>query len=221
LAIAPDSDAQPLQKIIPTHIGVILVISYLVVNQVWQQLVFGPFSFVVERAIYLTVVLLFLKMALKIPVQDVIGSFRLPGRKDLKFFLIMLVAAVIVAALLELAAKGIHPSIETPGSPSQQPSQQPASLVGWITALVPSLVIAPLSEEPVFRGVFLSSLIGVFAHRKWWLVLLSAAIFASVHQAVLLRLVATMILGVLLAMLFLRTRSLSGCVLLHAAWNFI
>jgi uncharacterized protein len=86
-------------------------------------------------------------------------------------------------------------------------------------AFIDECVIPPLNEEPVFRGLILSCLISVFDQRKWLLIVLSAVIFAACHNQAPQWLIAIVIQGILYAIAFLKTKSLSGCMLLHAVWN--
>ena len=84
-------------------------------------------------------------------------------------------------------------------------------------------VIAPITEECFFRGVFQTGLVNVLK-RRWLGVILTAAVFGAVHTGgasdpqphVVLPLA---VLGVLLGVLYLRTGSLVGPIVLHALFN--
>ena len=82
------------------------------------------------------------------------------------------------------------------------------------TALL--LLVAPIGEELLFRGMILRGLLANYGVPK--AILGSSLLFAAVHlnpwQAV-----PTFFVGVLLAWLFVRTRSLPLCILVHALWN--
>ncbi len=86
---------------------------------------------------------------------------------------------------------------------------------GPVTGVV-LLVVAPVGEELLFRGMILRGLIANHGVSK--AILGSSLLFAAVHlnpwQAV-----PTFFVGLLLAWLFVRTRSLPLCILLHALWN--
>jgi membrane protease YdiL (CAAX protease family) len=79
-----------------------------------------------------------------------------------------------------------------------------------------AMVLAPLFEETLFRGVLLPVL-------GRWLgsglaVLLSAALFAAAHLS-LAELVPLFVLGSGLGLLRLRSGRLASSVLMHALWN--
>ena len=82
--------------------------------------------------------------------------------------------------------------------------------------LVMGVVVAPIGEELLFRGVILRGLLRRYG--TWTAALASALLFALAHlnpwQAVL-----ALPLGLLLAWLYLRTRSLLPCIAAHAACN--
>jgi membrane protease YdiL (CAAX protease family) len=81
---------------------------------------------------------------------------------------------------------------------------------------VTAVVVAPLFEEILFRGVLLPVL-------GTWLgptgaVLLSAALFAAAHLS-LAEWIPLFLLGIGLGVLRLRSGRLASCVMLHALWN--
>ncbi len=94
--------------------------------------------------------------------------------------------------------------------------------VPTITLWLGTVVVAPIAEECFFRGVLQTTLENLM-RRRWIPVLLTAAVFGAVHaggdtpQPHVVP--ALMALGVLLGMLYLRTGSLVGPVVLHALFN--
>lgn len=85
-----------------------------------------------------------------------------------------------------------------------------------------AFVIQGASEEVLFRGMLMSGIsrkMGVF-----WAVLLSSALFAVMHLATfegLLYLLTLFSLGMLMAVVTIRTNSLWAAFGLHTAWNFV
>ncbi len=79
-----------------------------------------------------------------------------------------------------------------------------------------AVVLAPLFEEVVFRGVLLPVL-GTVLGRGWG-VILSALVFAVAHLSIG-ELPPLLVLGLGLAMLRLSTGRLFPCVVMHALWN--
>jgi uncharacterized protein len=79
-------------------------------------------------------------------------------------------------------------------------------------------VVAPLAEETFFRGFLFQ---GLMKRLKFeWAVIISAAIFSLAHLSPS-GLVPIFILGLMLAWLFNKTRSVWPCIIVHAAYNSI
>ncbi|MFC1571963.1 ABC transporter permease subunit/CPBP intramembrane protease [Candidatus Eisenbacteria bacterium] len=90
-----------------------------------------------------------------------------------------------------------------------------AAMSDW--RLLALVAVSPgLMEELVFRGVFFGLLLRITTPRR--AVLTSALYFALIHLSVF-RLAPTFVLGVVLALLVLRSRSLWPAVLMHAVYN--
>ena len=88
----------------------------------------------------------------------------------------------------------------------------------WDAALfaVAAVVVAPFVEETFFRGFMLGGL-----NRVWWLVpsiLLSAALFSAVHFNPLV-LIPFAVFGLILGIMYLRTKHLTAPAIAHAGWN--
>lgn len=94
----------------------------------------------------------------------------------------------------------------------------PATPLGITFLAVATVMLAPLAEEMVFRGVLFSST----AH-EWgvvWGVVVSSVVFGLIHflpHAI----PPVTVFGMMLALVFLRTRSLWVAVATHAAFNAI
>ena len=89
-------------------------------------------------------------------------------------------------------------------------------------AVVMSVVIAPLLEETVYRGLLQTSLLSwLGAARRWAAVGLAAAAFSVVHApgASGVGLAGLFVLGLVLGVLYERTGSLLPCVVAHAGYN--
>ena len=81
---------------------------------------------------------------------------------------------------------------------------------------ITAVVLAPLFEEVVFRGVLLPVLGNVLG--RGWGVILSALVFAVAHLSIG-ELPPLLVLGLGLAMLRLSTGRLFPCVVMHSLWN--
>ena len=81
---------------------------------------------------------------------------------------------------------------------------------------ITAVVLAPLFEEVVFRGVLLPVLGNVLG--RGWGVIISALVFAVAHLSIG-ELPPLLVLGLGLAMLRLSTGRLFPCVVMHSLWN--
>ena len=81
-----------------------------------------------------------------------------------------------------------------------------------------AVVLAPLFEELVFRGVLLPVLARVLG--RGWGVVISGLVFAVAHLSIG-ELPPLLVLGIGLALLRLSSGRLLPCVLMHALWNAI
>lgn len=76
-------------------------------------------------------------------------------------------------------------------------------------------ILAPLTEEVVFRGAILRTLLGMMSKRNHWVaIMISAAIFGAVHGNAA-QFVNALLMGLLLGWMYYRTRSLVPGILLH------
>ncbi len=114
--------------------------------------------------------------------------------------------------------------LEAVGNPAPQEvvqTLQSAIVSGdWITISILSVtavVIAPLFEEVLFRGILLRALIGGGLPTAA-AVVSSAALFALIHASVS-AFVPLFLLGCVLGVLFLRTANLWASIFLHASFN--
>ncbi len=87
-----------------------------------------------------------------------------------------------------------------------------------------TVVIAPVAEECFFRGIVQTGLSNVFANR-WWSVVTTAAIFGAVHAGGAAEspqphvVPALAAFGLLIGVLYVRSGSLVGPIVLHALFN--
>ncbi|MFW6389723.1 MAG: CPBP family intramembrane glutamic endopeptidase [Halanaerobiales bacterium] len=79
------------------------------------------------------------------------------------------------------------------------------------------LIVAPIAEEILFRGLFLEGIAS--QHSQKVAILVSAFMFSLYHMN-LLQTLHTFILGLFLAYVYLKTRSLVLCIYIHFVNNF-
>lgn len=90
-----------------------------------------------------------------------------------------------------------------------------------VNLIISAVILAPLVEEIVFRGVFQTSLLRLFNGRRWPTILIASAVFAVIHWAVVpwQGLIPLFTLGVIWGVLYERTGSLLPPILAHAVFN--
>ena len=111
-----------------------------------------------------------------------------------------------MASLIELGLSKIGPGPQTP---------VPSSMLDAIAYAVVLILVAPITEEPIFRGFVMSA----------WLrrgtvpgLVLSAFLFASVHFQIV-AILPIALLGLVFAFLVQRTESLYSSMIAHACYN--
>lgn len=87
---------------------------------------------------------------------------------------------------------------------------------GGAWSFVTLAVVAPITEEPLFRGLILGGFLRRYSVNK--AVLISAVLFSLLHMNPY-QLAPAFVLGVMMAWLLLTTRSLWPCILFHALYN--
>jgi len=129
------------------------------------------------------------------------------------------VLLAVVVGRLAAGAWGIALQyLDVPGSPQDvDPSRLfPATPAGILVAFLVAVVLAPLAEEVLFRGVLLSAL-----SRRWGTAVAvfgSSAVFSAMHVSPI-AVPPIFVLALVLGWLFVRTRSLTVCIVAHSVFN--
>jgi membrane protease YdiL (CAAX protease family) len=124
------------------------------------------------------------------------------------------IVLVAVRALVDLVA----------GHSVSGPEQIPRTVTGgylWFTGVV-VVVLAPVAEETFFRGFLYRGLRRVFS--AWPAALISGVCFGLVHfqeKRSLLIIPSLIVVGIVLAMVYERRRSLLASVAAHAVFNLL
>lgn len=88
----------------------------------------------------------------------------------------------------------------------------------WSVLFVKGVILAPLFEEVIYRGIILNGMLKRYSPEK--AIVISALIFGFIHLNLPQGLNA-FIIGLMIGTVYYYTRSLSICMLMHAANNFI
>lgn len=99
--------------------------------------------------------------------------------------------------------------------------QQEFSLNLLISIIISAVIMAPLLEELVFRGVLQTTLMHLMKGRRWPAMLITAAVFSAIHAWVVPAqgLLPLFVLGLVFGYLYERTGSLLTPILAHAVFN--
>jgi membrane protease YdiL (CAAX protease family) len=122
-------------------------------------------------------------------------------------------AALLVMTLLIAPAL---PAEQT--NPIGERATQAQSALSWLWLFTQAVVLAPIIEEFVFRGV----LFQVFWQRTgrvWLSAFVSGYLFAVIHPQFLGGILPITVLGTILALVYAHTRSLLPCIVIHAINN--
>ncbi|MEM6258800.1 MAG: type II CAAX endopeptidase family protein [Planctomycetota bacterium] len=149
---------------------------------------------------------------------------RWPGR-DLRWGLVSGVVGFGLAGLSGLFAIQLFSLLNEPAPEVAHKTlvtlQTSFSLELLISIIVSAVIIAPLLEELVFRGVLQTSLMRWFKGRRWIAIVITAMVFSSIHGWVVPTqgLIPLFVLGLVWGYLYERTGSLVVPILSHAVFN--
>ncbi len=139
-----------------------------------------------------------------------------------------LVLQLGLALLLLPLAERLFPDGRPPQQVAEALADLDASMLLKIALIVAAVVLAPVTEELIFRGVLLRA---IEPRGRALAIGTSAAVFSAVHVLGLdpERIVASaalvlppiFILGVLLAWITLRTGRLGPAIFIHSGWNLL
>jgi membrane protease YdiL (CAAX protease family) len=142
---------------------------------------------------------------------------------------------IFLGLLLQVAIATILIPLSNLLFPDGRPPQDVAEVIAGADSLplqlglvLAAVVLAPITEELMFRGVLLRSL---EPRGKWFALVVSSLVFAGVHamgldnsmfwQSALVVLPPIFLLGLLLAWLTQRTGRLGPAIFLHSGWNLL
>jgi membrane protease YdiL (CAAX protease family) len=175
------------------------------------------------NAIYLLAVLLPLMYLASLQGQaDALGRiewFRKGFWRQLGAALMGYAAYVPFLAALLMVTLLIAPALPAEQTnPVGERATQAQDALSWLWLFTQAVVLAPIIEEFVFRGV----LFKVFWQRTgrvWLSAFVSGYLFAVIHPQFLGGILPITVLGAILAIVYAHTRSLLPCIVIHAINN--
>jgi membrane protease YdiL (CAAX protease family) len=147
----------------------------------------------------------------RFPLQATFRLYPIPVRTTLWCMFIGFACWPVVAGMSALLEKpllliGPYPALSLPGN--------------WVESAayaITLIVLAPLTEEPIFRGFILQA----WLRRGMWAgIILSGFLFGLFHAQIAPLLPLTL-LGMVLALLAHRSQSVLGSIIAHASYNTI
>lgn len=159
--------------------------------------------------------------------EDPALGFAIEPRDTLYIGLGLILQIALALAFLPLAEL-LFPDGRPPQQVAEAIAEADAATLIQVSLVLAAVVLAPVTEELVFRGVLIRAL----EHRsKTFIIVTTAAVFSLVHVLGLdtERLLASaavvlppiFILGAILAWLTLRTGRLGPAIFLHSGWNLL
>ncbi len=97
----------------------------------------------------------------------------------------------------------------------------PSAAARW-TMIASAILIAPILEEILYRGLFQTTLLDLFGRgRRWAVILFASVIFVAVHLGAVhpAALPGLFVLSIVLGWLYERTGALWPCILVHMIFN--
>ncbi|MCI0677480.1 MAG: CPBP family intramembrane metalloprotease [Actinobacteria bacterium] len=149
-----------------------------------------------------------------------------PG--DVRYVALGILAQIAVAILLEPLARVLFPDGRPPQQIAEIISDPSAALYLKLAMFGAAVLLAPLAEELMFRGVLLRA---IEPWSRWTAIGVTASVFAAVHllgvdperfwASALVVAPPILALGVWLGWLTMRKGRLGPAIFLHSGWNLV
>ena len=148
--------------------------------------------------------------------------------RDTYYIGLGLILQLGLALLFFPLAEWLFPDGRPPQQVAEALADLDSSILLRVSLIVPAVVLAPVTEELVFRGVLLRAI----QHRgRLFAMVVSAAVFSAIHvpglglermlASAVVVLPPIFILGVLLAWITIRTERLGPAIFIHSGWNLL
>jgi len=138
------------------------------------------------------------------------------GLREIFFLTVLTVAMAFPVDLITGWNLDLVPPPE--GLAESMAELRPGSPLGWAAAVLVLVLVAPLGEELVFRGLLQEGAQRAMGSRQ--ALLLSAALFAAAHLQPYF-VAGLFIVGLVIGAVYQRTHSLLACVFVHGLYNLL
>ena len=160
------------------------------------------------------------RMNKKLPNSRPIYTSFKPSRWLFLFIVAIIAVNFMIAYLNSIMVSSLSPSFATSISQdSDALSARPMSevVVLFIISIVSTAVVPALCEEYLFRGAVLT---GLMPYGRTTAIMASSILFGLMHQNPL-QLLYTTLMGVVLGYVYIKTRSIWACILIHFFNNLV
>ena len=194
--------------------GILALISYIVLQLMVSGLISVEHYEAIAGVIALFVFgwLLHKKRMLHLSSRDLKGS-QLLFCLGIGFGLALISKLTFVVGALTQPSAFVVGALTQPSVLEQSSAASPAL---WVEYIATKVVLIPIVEELLFRGILFGSFASSFSYKI--AMVLSAAIFALGHYSVSWPLV--LLIGTMLAWIYWRTDNLAATMVIHCTINF-
>ncbi|MEO0475654.1 MAG: CPBP family intramembrane glutamic endopeptidase [Planctomycetota bacterium] len=135
--------------------------------------------------------------------------------------LVSLGLAGAVGMLINFILAQLGHTIDSVAHESLQQLRDEFSMELLMGLIISAVILAPLLEEILYRGIFQTSLLRVFRGRRWPALIIASAVFAVIHLSVTPwhGLIMLFVVGLVFGYVYERTGSLLTPILAHAVFN--
>ncbi|QYE98705.1 CPBP family intramembrane glutamic endopeptidase [Paraclostridium sordellii] len=93
-------------------------------------------------------------------------------------------------------------------------------LIGYVIIFLQIIIVGPILEEILFRGILLKSLLNKYYEKPFKAIIYSSVVFAIIHMN-LIQSITALLGAFILGIIYYYTRSIKICIFLHIINNFL
>lgn len=92
--------------------------------------------------------------------------------------------------------------------------------LGYVIIFLQIIIIGPILEEILFRGILLKSLLNKYYEKPFKAIIYSSVVFAAIHMN-LIQSITALLGAFILGIIYYYTRSIKTCIFIHIINNFL
>ncbi|MBO7302774.1 MAG: CPBP family intramembrane metalloprotease [Clostridia bacterium] len=160
------------------------------------------------------------RMNKKLPYSRQIYTSFKPSRWLFLFIVAIIAVNFMIAYLNSIMVSSLSPSFSTSvkqGADTLSARQPGEKVVLFIISIVSTAVVPALCEEYLYRGAVLT---GLMPYGRTTAIMASSILFGFMHQNPM-QLLYTTLMGVVLGYVYIKTKSIWACILIHFFNNLV